>query len=206
MTKLTIPNGALIANSHCHGPTARIAAATRRPDRRRHRDDEGVEADAAAEQGPGIGEAHQRAVDREHAGGAEALPDPRDDQRRHVLRQRAGDRAEREDRQAPEIDAAIADALAERGERQQPHHHRELIGVDDPDRFGRAGVELGGDRRQRDVGDRSVEHRHGDADGDRQHRPVAQRGGKAVGMNDADQFRLSSARGAAQRTTYARPL
>ncbi len=206
MTRLTIPNGALIANSHCHGPTARIAAATVGPTAADDRDDEGVEADAAAEQSLRIGEAHQRAVDREHAGGADALPDPRHDQLRHVLRQRAGDRAESEDRQAPEIDAAIADLLAERGERQQPHHHRELIGVDDPDRFGRAGVELGGDRRQGDVGDRPIEHRHGDADGDRQHRPIAQRGGKAVGMNDSDQFRLSSARGAARRFKMRAPL
>ena len=54
----------------------------------------------------------------------------------------------------------LAAQFAERSERQQRDRHGELIGVDHPDRTRRIGAKLLGDGRQRDVGDRAVEHRH----------------------------------------------
>ena len=52
-------------------------------------------------------------------------------------RERAAERGEREHRQPGLRHAPVADDLAERGERQQQHEDRQLVGVDDPDRGGR---------------------------------------------------------------------
>ena len=73
------------------------------------------------------------------------------------------------------VDPAISENVAERRERQQRDQHRELIGIDDPDRVGRVGVHILGDDRQRDIDDRGVEHRHRQADHQGQHAPVALR-------------------------------
>ncbi len=176
-----------------------------RPDRGGDRHHQRVQPDTAAEQGLRIGEADQRAVDAEDPGGAEALRDPRGDQLRHGVGERAAERARGEDRQADEVDAAIADPLAERGAREQRDHDRELIGVDDPDRLGRARVKFGGDDRQRNVGDRRVEHGHRDAERDRKHRPVALRRRQAVGMHRLDQNPPSALGAATRRRARARP-
>ncbi len=79
-------------------------------------------------------------------------------------------RGEREQREAHHVDPLLPDDLAERRDRQQRRHHGELIGVDDPDRIGRVDAEIGGDRRQRGVGDGGVEGGEGDAGEHRGHR------------------------------------
>ena len=47
---------------------------------------------------------------------------------------RAGDRADREQRQAGDVDALVPDPIAKRGQRQQQHRDRQLIAVDHPHR------------------------------------------------------------------------
>ena len=85
-----------------------------------------------------------------------------------------------------EIDPPIADDFAERGQRQQRDRDRELVAVDDPDRKRRARMQIAGDGRQRDIGDRAVDHRHHEAERDGQDRPVTLRLGQAVGVLDAE--------------------
>jgi hypothetical protein len=49
----------------------------------------------------------------------------------------------------------------QRRERQQRDDHRELVGVDDPDRVRGLDPELARDRRQRDRHGRGIENGHG---------------------------------------------
>ncbi len=156
------------------------AGGDRRADRGGDRDHQRVDADAAAEQRMRIGEAHQRRIYAQDSGGAEALQDAGDRQQQQRVRQRAEGRGEGEQHEAGEIDAAIADDLAERSQRQQRDRDGELIAVDDPDREGRAGIEIVRDRRQGDIGDGAVHHRHDDAERNRDDGPVALRQRQAV--------------------------
>ncbi len=149
-------------------------------------DDEGVDADSAPEVALRIGEAHQRGVHAHDAGGTQALDDARDAQGEERGRQSAGERGEGEHRESGLRDAPVADDLAERGERQQHHQDRELVGVDDPDGRGGARAEVARDGGQGDVDDGAVEHRHADREQDRGDRPVAARYGQAVGRCAGD--------------------
>ena len=90
------------------------------------------------------------------------------------MRQRTDKRGAGEHHKANHVDAAIPENVAERRERQQRDDDGELIGIDNPDRIGSAGVDLLGNRRQRDIGDRAVEHRQGDPDGEVQDSPISQ--------------------------------
>ena len=166
------------------GSDRQDARGERRADRGREGDDERVDPDAAAELAARVGEAHQCRVDAHDAGGAKTLDDARDRQQRQRMRQRAEGGCEREQDEPGQIDAAIADDLAERRQRQQRDRDRELVAVDDPDREGRARIEVGCDRRQRHVGDGAVDDRHDDAERNGQHRLVALRLRQAVGMLD----------------------
>ena len=170
------------------GPAADCedAGGERRPDRGGEGDDERVDPDAAAEQVARIGEAHQRRVDAHDAGRAKPLDDARDRQQRQRMRQRAEGGCEREQHEPDQIDAPIADDLAERRQRQQRDRDRELVAVDDPDREGGARVQVGRDRRQRDIGDGAVDDGHDDAERNGQDRLVALGLWQAVGMLDRD--------------------
>ena len=64
------------------------------------------------------------------------------------VRQRTDEGGAGEHHEANHVDAAIAENVAERRERQQRNDDRQLIGVDDPDRIGGAGVDFLRDRRQ----------------------------------------------------------
>ena len=154
----------------------------RRPDGGRSRDHQRVVADAAPQHRRWISGADQRRIDAEHRGGADALEHPRRDQLWQSVRQRAQPRAQREQRQPGQVHAGVADAITQRGERQQEHGDRQLIGIDDPHRLRRLGMEPGGDGRQRDIGDGAVEHRHRDRQPDRHDRPIAPRHRQAVGF------------------------
>ncbi|MGY4504417.1 hypothetical protein ACVWYH_008374 [Bradyrhizobium sp. GM24.11] len=170
------------------GPAADCedAGGERRPDRGGEGDDERVEPDAAAEQVARIGEANQRRVDAHDACRTKPLDDARGREQRQRMRQCAECGCEREQREPDQIDAAISDDLAERGQRQQRDGDRELVAVDDPDRERRACVQVGCDRRQRDIGDRAVDDGHEDAKRNGQDRLIALGLGQAVGMLDRD--------------------
>ncbi len=79
-----------------------------------------------------------------------------------------------------QIDPAIADDLSQRRERLQRDRYRELITIDDPSREGLAGVQVLGDGRQRDIGDRAVHHGNNQAQRDGENGPVALRHREAV--------------------------
>ena len=74
----------------------------------------------------------------------------------------------------------MADDFAERAERQQRRHQRDLIDIDHPDHIGRADMEVGGNRRQRDVGDRRIQRGQRQCSEDRRDRPAPEFRGQAV--------------------------
>jgi hypothetical protein len=151
-----------------------------RPGRRRHRDHQRGHRDTAAQLPARIGEAHQRGGDAHHPGRTEPLQGPPEGQHFERSGQCADQRRAGIDHQPDAVDPAIAENVAERGEGQQRDHHRELIGVDHPDRIGGAGVQILSDRRQRDIDDRGIEARHRQPDHQGQDRPIALRLRKTV--------------------------
>ncbi len=172
----------------------------RRPDRRRQRDDHRIDRQPAPEHRRRIDHPHERRVHAHDAGRAEALDHAHHGQRRQRAGQRAAERGSGEQREAGDVDAAVADPFTERRERQQRDRDRELIRVDDPDRSGIGGMQVARDRRQRDVGDRAVEHGKRDAEGDADDRPVALRKRQAgIGVHGGSESRLSGS-GARLRT------
>ena len=178
--RFTRPIGTLIANSHSQEPMARMPAATVGAMAAASETTSALIPNAAPEQTVRPGVAHQRAVHAHDAGGADALHDACGDERRQRLRQRAGERADDEDHETRDVDAAVAEPLAERGDGQQRDDGGELVGIDDPDRRCRRRVDAMRDGGERDIRDGRVEHRHRDAEADGQHRPIAPRQGQAV--------------------------
>ncbi len=81
------------------------------------RNHHGIEPDAAAELRARIDEAYQRGVDAHDAGRAKSLHDARHRQHQQSVRERAGERSDGEQHESGEVDTAIADDLAKRGER-----------------------------------------------------------------------------------------
>lgn len=162
---------------------------TDREDRRRDRRPEGegggdhqrVVAEGAPQHPAGIDETHQRGVDAHDAAGAEALQGACDQQAVQRPRDRAEQRGDGKQDQAAEIDALVPDDLAERTKRQQRRHQRDLVDIDHPDRLLRADMQIGGNGRQRDVGDRGVERGHCQRREDRCDRPAALLGWQAIG-------------------------
>ena len=120
-----------------------------------------------------IGKPDQGHVNAHDSGRAETLHDTRDGQHDQRVRQRAEEGGQREQQQPRQIDPAIADDLSQRRERQQRDRYRELITIDDPDRRGGAGVQILGDGRQRDIGDRAIHHGHEHAQREGENGPVA---------------------------------
>ena len=55
---------------------------------------------------------------------------------------------------------SMSDDFAERAERQQGRHQRDLVDVDNPDDVGGADMQVGRDRGKRDVRDRGIERGH----------------------------------------------
>ncbi len=152
----------LTANSQVHGPNARMAEAIVGPKVNAVATTSALWPKPRPSSRLGIDEADQRRVHAHDAAGAEPLQRAGDQQARQRPGQRAAERCQREQDQSAEIDALVADDLAERAERQQRRHQRDLVDVDDPDHIGRADVKIGGNGGQRDIGDRGVErgHRH----------------------------------------------
>ena len=156
------------------------AGGQRRPDRGGHRHHQRIDADAAPQHPMRIGKPDQGRVHAHDSGRTKALHDTRDGQQDQRVRQRAEQRGKREQQQPRPIDPAIAEDLSQRREREQRDRYRELITIDDPDREGRAGVQILGDGRQRDIGDRAVHHGHNQAQRDGENGPVALRHRQAV--------------------------
>ena len=104
-------------------------------------------------------DAHQRPAGDEALGRADGAGQ----RRRHAEHRQAG-------HEHPLAPVAVAEAA---GREQQAGEHQQ-VGVDDPLQLAGGGVEVDGERRQGDVDDRAVEHRHehGEAD-DGEDRPAA---------------------------------
>ena len=107
--------------------------------------------EGVGEQGQG-----QRGDDR----AADALQRPGGDERAGGRRQRRGGARGGEERKADEEQPAAAEAVAERGARDEHDRERERVGVDRPLQRLQRGAEVRADRRQRDGDDEVVEHDH----------------------------------------------
>ena len=136
-------------------------------------DHHGVVAEATALQPRRKHEADQRGIHGHHAAGAETLQRTRNQQARQRPGQRAAERGQSEQQEAAEIDALMADDLTERAERQHGGDDDDLIDIDDPNDLGRADMQIGRHRRQRDVGDHGVERAHRQRREDGGDRPAA---------------------------------
>ena len=113
-----------------------------------------------------IDEPDERDVDAHDSRRAEALNEAREREHGEGRRERTGERGDGEEGEPPPIDAPVAEHVAKRGQRQKRHGHRELEGVDDPDRVLRRDRKLARHGRQRHGDDGPVEHRHGDRHGE----------------------------------------
>ena len=179
---VAMPSGMLMANRYGQVPIDRMPAAIVGPTAAETATTSALMPMPRPSMRVRIGEAHQRRVDAHDPGRAKALHDARHRQQQQRVRQRAEQRCQREQQQPRQIDPAIADDLAQRCQRQQRDRDRQLIAVDDPDRKGRAGVQIPGDGRQRDIGDGAVDHRHDKPERDGEDRPIALRLGQAIGV------------------------
>jgi hypothetical protein len=97
---------------------------------------------------------------RRHDGAAEPLRGARADERQLVLRQPAGERRQREQREAAREHLAPPEQVGCAAAEQQEARERERVRVDDPGEARGLEAEVGRDRRQRHVHDRDVEHDH----------------------------------------------
>ena len=135
-------------------------AAHQRPDRQRGAGDRAPDAER---------EGALRALElvreqRQRRGEHRRRPDPlrgaREVEHEPAARRRAQGRADGERDQPGGEDGAAAAAVGERARRQQRRGERERVGVDDPLQLREARVQVGPDRRQRDVDDGHVEQQH----------------------------------------------
>jgi hypothetical protein len=122
------PRGILIRNSQCQDARCRIRPATPGPSALP------VPATRARSDGPAqlpgrIDEADERGIDRQDAGRTQPLQHPRQAQLQHVAG-RARQRGQREEEQAAQVDAPVADHF-QRRQRQEAHGHGDLVTVDD---------------------------------------------------------------------------
>ncbi|KAG1451066.1 hypothetical protein G6F57_016259 [Rhizopus arrhizus] len=171
------------------GPQPQDGGRRRGAGRKRQADHHRVQAQPAAQHVRGIDEAQQRPVHAHHAGRAQALQDPRHHQRGQRRRQATGKRRHDEHHQPYDVDAPVAQDLAERGRGQQSRHHGQLIAADDPDRPRVAGLQIARDGGQRGVGDGRVQAGHAD----RQHH--GQQRAKAFGTRQAGTSRIDGIAG-----------
>ena len=89
---------------------------------------------------------------------AEGLHDAGADEEGHRRRERADDRGDREDQDAPDERTPPADQVGEPAERDQERREDDVVGVEDPRQVADRGVrERLADARERDVDDRGVE-------------------------------------------------
>ena len=91
---------------------------------------------------------------------AEALNRARGDQPCLRLGQAAGQRGEREDDQADHEHPPAPEQVGEASAEQQEPSERQRVGVHDPREVIAGEVQVGADRRERDVHDRRVDHDH----------------------------------------------
>ena len=136
-------------------------AAGQQADRAAGRGHEAVDPDRLGLLGRPREHRHDHAQD--HSGGhrpADALDEPRADQQRPAVGQAAHQRGRREHRQPGEEDAPAPDQVAQPADQQQQPAERDQVRVDDPGQRRLREVQVGLDRRQRDVHDRLVEDDH----------------------------------------------
>ena len=127
-----------------------------------------------------IDEANERGVHAHDPTGAETLQRPCHQQAVERPCERAAERSQGEQDQSAEIDALMADDLAQCAQRQQCRDQRYLVDVHNPDGLRGADMQFGRDRGQRDIGDCGIQRRHGQCGEDRGHRPAPALPGQAV--------------------------
>ena len=157
---------------------------------RRHRQDESIVTDPPPQHLRRIGRANQRGIHAHDACGTDSLEHASEDQSGEAMRESARDGPDREQREPRDINAPIAETIAQGSQRKQQDRDRQLVGVDYPHRRRRGRAEVLRDRRQRHVRDRPVEHRHGKRQPDRGRRPITARDWKAVFALRGRDFRL----------------
>ncbi len=142
-----------------------------RADGERHRRDAGPDADRhpPLTRRERRGDYPQRR--RVHDRRAEPLNRAGADQEVGARREAAGERRQREDRQADDEQPAPAEVVGELSAREHERRERQRIGDDDPLELRLIGIERPLNGRQRDVHDRVVEHDHEQPEGDGHERP-----------------------------------
>jgi hypothetical protein len=147
----------------------------------------------------GGGVVHERQGGGHHGRRAYALDYPARDQQGSVRRQAAGQRAESEQPETRQVDAARAKTVAQKPGAQQQRREHQGIGIDDPLQAGGIGVQRLGELRQGDIDDGHVELNQPEPETGGKHGP-ADAGGGAVGHPDYRDQRLAS------ETTGSNPL
>jgi hypothetical protein len=149
----------------------REQAADERSDRQRHGGDAGPDPDRHPALTRREGGGDDREGGRVHERSAGALYDSCADQKLTAPGQTADERGEREDREACDEDQPAAEEVGELSTGEHQRGERERISGHDPLELGESDVEVGGDRRQRHVDHRVVEHDHEEPERDRRQGP-----------------------------------
>ena len=157
-TTVAITTGTLTAKIQRHEAASNQLTADQRPDHGRDRGPRRPRADrgAALVRWEREHDHGQRGRDDQRA--EHSLQDARRDEHADRRRQRARERHDTEADQAEREDAALAVDVAERSADQDQRREREHVAVGDPLLPGEPAAEVGGDRRQRDVDRRRVQH------------------------------------------------
>ncbi len=106
----------------------------------------------------------QRGINAHQRRAAKPLDDARQRQGVQGVGKGAKQRGQGKDHQSALIHSAVAKHVAQKRKRQQGDDNSYLVGVDDPDRTGRRGIQIAGDGRQSDVRDRAIQHGHRNTD------------------------------------------
>ena len=106
----------------------------------------------------GRGDDRERPRHQERAG--DPLQSPGPDQESGARSDRAERRRHAESRQPDHVDPTPPELVAQRAADEEQRDERERVGLDDPLLAGEAGVEVAGNRGQRDVDHRRVEKDH----------------------------------------------
>ena len=163
----------------------------------------------------GEGAEHDRQRDGEQRRAAEALAGAEGDQPLDVGREAAEQREERERHEPEDEDALLPVAVGDPAHGEEEDGEHEVVGVEHPRGLAQRGVQVGDDRRHRDVDDGDVEqrHEHAEADDDedpplarvtlvdgRVGRRVRRGAGSVTGRSFRDRCGVASCRASARRT------
>jgi hypothetical protein len=143
-------------------------AAEHRPDHRREQRRPGDQRGGGDQLGLSCAAQNQDAADRRHQRAAQALHDAGGDKFRQTLRETAGDRGQREERNRDQEDGARAEPVGKPGRQRHEHRHGQHIGGDADAHRHRRHVEGFSHLRQRRRDNRRIEQLHEEGDGNNQ--------------------------------------